>query len=74
VNKESRIKLAGNETSSNGNRSEALKPGARSLLEAIERTTKPTCMTIKNKVTRWRIHVDFLTQLSMKESILHIKL
>jgi hypothetical protein len=36
--------------------------------------TKPTYMIIRNKVTRRRMHVDFLTRLTMKESILHIKL
>jgi hypothetical protein len=74
VNKESRVMLDGNETSNNDNRGEALKPGVRRLLEAIEITTKPIDMTIKKKVTRWRMCVDFLTQLTMKESILHIKL
>ena len=66
--------MAGNETGSSDNRGEALKPGTRSLLDSIERMTKPTYMTIRNKVTRWRMHVDFLTQLTMKESILHVKL
>jgi hypothetical protein len=74
VNKESRIMLAGNETDSSDNRGESLKLGTRSLFEAIERTTKSTYMTIRNKVTRRRMHVDFLTQLTMKEGILHIKL
>lgn len=66
--------LAGNETGSSDNRGEALKLGTRSLFEAIERTTKSTYVTIRNKVTRRRMHVDFLTQLTMKEGILHIKL
>jgi protoporphyrinogen oxidase len=53
--------LADNETSNNDNECEALKPGMRSLIEAIERTTKPTDVTIRNKVTRKRIHADFFT-------------
>jgi hypothetical protein len=74
VNKESRIMFAGNEANNSDNRGEALKPSLRSLLEAIKRTTKSTYVTIRNKVTRRRMHVDFLTQLTMKESILHVKL
>ena len=74
MNKESRIMFDGNEANSSDNRGEALKLGTRSLFEAIERTTKSTYVTIRNKVTRRRMHVDFLTQLTMKEGILHIKL
>jgi hypothetical protein len=61
VNKESRIMLASNKTDKSDNRGEVLKPGARGLLEAIERTTKLTYMTIRDKVTKRRVHVDFLT-------------
>jgi hypothetical protein len=35
VNKESGVMLVGNKTSNSDNRGEALKPDARSLLEAI---------------------------------------
>lgn len=58
--------MAGNETASSDNRGEALKLGTRSMFEAIERTTKSTYVTIRNKVTKRRMHVDFLTQLTMK--------
>src|SRR5438128_7273496 len=66
--------LASNKTSSENNRGEALKPGAGSLLEAIERATETTDVTIRNRVSRGRVHVDLLMQLAMKKGILHIKL
>src|SRR6266540_2335432 len=66
--------LASNKTSSENNRGEALKPGAGSLLEAIERATETIDLTIRNRVSRGRVHVDLLMQLAMKKSILHIKL
>src|SRR6266508_3948382 len=66
--------LTSNKTSSENNRGEALKPGAGSLFEAIERATKTTDVTIRNRVSRGRMHVDLLMQLAMKKSILHIKL
>ena len=74
MNKESKIMFASNEANNSENRGEAFNPGTRSLLEAIERTTKPAYMTIRNKVTKRRMHVDFLTQLTMMKIILHIKL
>jgi hypothetical protein len=74
MNKESMIMFASNIASNRDNRGETLKPGIRSLPEAIERTTQLTYMTIRNKVTRRRMHIDFLTQLTMKESVLHVKL
>jgi hypothetical protein len=64
--------LASNKTGISDNRGEALKPGTRGMFEAIKRTAKSTDMTIRDKVTRGRVHVDFLTQLTMKKSILHI--
>src|SRR6266508_7033241 len=66
--------MASNKTSSENNRCEALKPGAGSLLEAIERATETINVTIRNRVSRGRMHVDLLMQLAMKKSILHIKL
>src|SRR6266508_3299360 len=66
--------LTSNKTSSENNRGEALKPGAGSLLEAIERATETTDVTIRNRVSRGRMHVDLLMQLAMKKGILHIKL
>src|SRR5438105_8046177 len=66
--------LASNKTSSENNRGEALKPCAESLLEAVERATETTDVTIRDRVSRRRVHVDLLMQLTMKKSILHIKL
>jgi hypothetical protein len=51
-----------------------LKPSTRGLLEAIERTTETTNMTIKNRVARRWVHVDLLMQLTVKKSVLHVKL
>src|SRR6266508_2927201 len=66
--------LTSNKTSSENNRGEALKPGAGSLVAAIERATETTDVTIRNRVSRGRMHVDLLMQLAMKKGILHIKL
>jgi hypothetical protein len=62
VNEKSRIMLTSNETSSSGNRGEALKPSTRGLLEAL-----------RNRVAKRWVHVD-LMQLTVKKSILHTKL
>jgi hypothetical protein len=43
------------------------------LLEAIERTMETTDMALGNRVARRWVHVD-LMQLTVKESILHVKL
>jgi hypothetical protein len=74
MNKESRIMLASNKSGNIDNRGEVLKLGTRGLFEAIERMVKLTDMTIRDKVIRGRVHVDFLTQLTMMKIILHIKL
>jgi hypothetical protein len=74
VNEKSRIMLTSNKSSSNDNRGEALKPSTKGLFEIIERTTKTTNMTLRNRVARWWVHVDLLMQLTVKKSILHVKL
>jgi hypothetical protein len=73
VNEKSRIMLTIIEASSSDNRGEALKPSMRSLLEAIERTTETTNMALRNRVARRWVQVD-LMQLTVKKSILHVKL
>jgi hypothetical protein len=50
-----------------------LKQSTRDLLEAIERTTKTTNMAVGSRVTKRSVHVD-LMQLTVKKSILHVKL
>ena len=62
----------GRKTSSRDYRSKALKPSMRSLLKAIERATKTTDHTLRNRIPKWWLHIDFLTQLTIKESILNI--
>jgi hypothetical protein len=74
VNEKSRIMLTIIEASSSDNRGEALKPSMRSLLEAIERTTETTNMALRNRVARRWVQVDLLMQLTVKKSILHVKL
>jgi hypothetical protein len=74
VNEKCRIMLTSNEPSSSDNRGEALKPSTRGLLEAIKRTTETTNVTIRNRVVRRWVHVDLLMQLTVKKSILHVKL
>jgi hypothetical protein len=44
------------------------------LLEAIERMAETTNMAIRNTVARRWMHVDLLMQLTMKKSILPVKL
>jgi thiosulfate reductase cytochrome b subunit len=52
---------------------ETIREKCRGLLEAIERMTETLDMTIGSRVAyRW-VHVD-LMQVTMKKSILHIKL
>jgi hypothetical protein len=73
VNKEGGIMITGLKTSINDNRGKVLKPGTRSLLEAVKRAMQPANHTIRDRVPwRW-LHVD-LTQLTIKKGILDIKL
>jgi hypothetical protein len=51
VDKERGVVVAGLKTSISDNRGEALKPGPRSLLEAVERATQPTNHAIQNRVS-----------------------
>jgi hypothetical protein len=44
------------------------------LLEAIERMAETTNMAIRNRVARRWVHIDLLMQLTVKKSVLHIKL
>jgi len=74
VNKKSRIVITWRKTSIDDNRGETLKPGPRSLLEAVERTAQPTNQAIRNRVSwRW-LHIDFLSQLAIEEGVLDIQL
>jgi hypothetical protein len=57
-----------------GDNREALKPGPRSLLEAIKRATQPTNHDVRNRVSGRQLHVDLLTQLAIEKGILDIKL
>jgi hypothetical protein len=62
------------ETRSSHHRGEGLKPDVRGLFKAIERALKTAKHTIKNKVPgRW-LHINLLTQLTIEEIILNIKL
>jgi hypothetical protein len=65
---------AGRETSSSHHRGKTLKPGTRGLFQAIKRTPKMTDHPIRNRIPRWRLHVNLLTQLAIKKSVLNIKL
>jgi hypothetical protein len=74
VNKESRIMVTRREASIDDNRGETLEPSTRSLLKTIEGTTQPTNHPIRNRVLlRW-LHIDFLTELAIKEGVLNIQL
>ena len=61
MDKESGVVIAGLKASISDNREEALKLGARSLLEAVERATQTANHAIRNRVSwRW-LHVNLLT-------------
>src|SRR5215213_9137792 len=62
------------ETSSSHHRGKALKPGTRGLFETIERTSETTNHPIGNRIPRRRLHVNLLTQLAIKKSILNMEL
>jgi hypothetical protein len=66
--------VARRETSGSHHRGETLKPGARGLLKAIEGAPKTADHTIRNRVPRWWLHINLLTQLSIEKSVLDIKL
>jgi hypothetical protein len=74
VNKQRWIMSAGRETSSSHHRGKALKPGTRGLFQAIKRMPKTTNHPIGNRIPRRRLHVNLLTQLSIEECVLNIKL
>jgi hypothetical protein len=74
VDKESQIMSAGGKTSSCDHRGKTLKPSPRSLLKAIKGVTKVANYALMDIIHRWWTHVNILTQLTIKKSILHIKL
>jgi hypothetical protein len=74
MDKESRIMSAGEKTSSCDHRGKALKPSPRSLIKAIKRATKVTNHALRDRIPRWWMHVNILTQLAIKKDILYIKL
>jgi hypothetical protein len=74
VDKESRIMNDGGKTNSCDHRGKTLKPNPMSLLKAIKGAMKVTNHTLKDRIPRWWMHVNILTQLIIKKDILHIKL
>jgi hypothetical protein len=62
------------ETSGSHRRGETLKPGARGLFEAIKRAPKTADHPIRNRIARRRLHINLLTQLTIEEGVLNIKL
>jgi hypothetical protein len=74
MDKESRIMSADKKTSSCDHRGKTLKPSPRSLLKAIKEVTKVRNHTLRDRIPRWWMHVNILTQLTIKKGILHIKL
>jgi hypothetical protein len=71
---QSRIMTTSRKTSNNDHRSETLEPSTRSLLKAITRTTKATNHALRNRIPKWWLHLNLLTQLTIKKGILDIKL
>jgi hypothetical protein len=74
VDEESQIMSVAGKTSSYDHIGKMLKPSPRSLLKAIKGSTKVTNHTLRNRIPRWWMHVNILTQLTIKKDILHIKL
>jgi hypothetical protein len=74
VDKESRIKSASEKTSNCDHRDKMLKSSLRSMLKVIKGTIKMTYRTLRDRIPRWWMHVNILTQLTNKKGILHIKL
>jgi hypothetical protein len=65
---------AGEKTSSCDHRGKTLKPSPRSLFKGIKGATKVTNHALRDRIPRWWMHVNILTQLTIKKCILHIKL
>src|SRR3990170_220329 len=74
VNEQGGIMITGRETRGSHDRGEPLEPGTRGLFKTIERAAKTADHTIRNKVPRWWLHVNLLTQLTIEKSILNVKL
>jgi hypothetical protein len=74
VDEESRIMSAGRKTSSCDHRGKMLKPSPMSLLKAIKGATKVTNHTLRDRIPRWWMYVNILTQFTIKKDILYIKL
>lgn len=51
-----------------------LKPGARGLLKAVKRAPKTAYHAIRDRVPRGWLHINLLTQLTIEEGIVNIKL
>jgi hypothetical protein len=68
------IMSTGRETSSSDHRNKSLKPCTRGLLKAVERVMKTTDRAICNIIPRWWLHINLLTQLTIKKDILSIKM
>jgi hypothetical protein len=69
MDKKSRIMSAGGKISSCAHRGKTLKPSPRSLLKAIKRATKMTNHALRDRIPRWWMHVNILTQLTIKKGI-----
>jgi hypothetical protein len=74
MRKKNKIMPTSNKSSSNDNQGESLKPSMRGLFETIERIVETTNMALKNKVGKRFMQVDLHMQLTVKKSILHVKL
>jgi hypothetical protein len=74
VNSQYMIMSTGRETSNSDHRSKLLKPCMRGLLKAVERATKTAYRAICNRIPRWWLHINLLTQLTIKKDILNIKI
>jgi len=50
------------------------KPGSRSLFETVESMTKKTNCARRMVIARWRMHINFLSKITIQECIFDIHL
>jgi hypothetical protein len=67
VEEKSRIMSAGRKISSCDHRGKTLKPSLRSLLKAIKGATDVTNHNLRDRIPKWRTHVNILMYLTIKK-------
>jgi hypothetical protein len=68
VDKKGRIMSPGKKTNNSDHRGKMLKPSARSLLKGIKGAMKVTNHTLRDRIPRWWVHVNILTQVTIRKT------